>query len=118
MNRIKTIHLDGAEYRICSMTMADAEQYLADQAEAIRIGAALPEDGLRLQKENNYRIVASCLNRAMEDGAKKIEPADVPKLLDLVAFGAIHKEILEFSGLKLANESETKPGEAVASQTP
>jgi hypothetical protein len=103
--RTKIITLDGAEYKIRSLTMREAEEFFQKLQKAV----AGSENGKTEQLTKLWEGLVALVLVSPEVKVEQVETQ-----LDIVSFKILRDEILKFSGFDMKEES---PGEATASQT-
>lgn len=105
--RTRTLTLDGASFRLRALTIAEAEGTLRALETATAAGRA--EDVALVWRD----LVATGLSVDPDDPWTSVR---VSTDLDLIAFDALRRSILDFSGLKEAPAEGSPPGEPTASE--
>ena len=104
--RTKPVSRDGATVTIAPLTIDQVEEYVAPLEDLA---------GEKSAKIRSYELVCHGLNNALADGEPQWTHDRIRKELDLVLFGELQREILEFSGFKLdRKEAVAVPGESRA----
>jgi hypothetical protein len=105
--RLKKIEMDGAEFTIAPLTLAQVDGFVQTKVDDVK-----PEE----LRKRSYQLVCDGLNNALpatENGngtpTARWTPERISNELDMVLYQRLQSEILEFSGLKVTPKTGESP---------